>query len=348
MKHLSILLFILLLCLTGLQAQVIVVQNGTTALTTSTLDSAILLAQPNAYIYLPGNYTFSVGANITKRINLVGAGYHPDSSKATGITSISSTLTFASGSQHSTISGIYFADNFVINTSNITLTRSHINNVLNIQNTSGNLLISECVIGTGVGNSYAIVGPGAGSGSNVPNAVIQKSIILHDDGNTCISNMYNFNFNNNIFLCTVSTGGTILSSINNCQFMNNVFTNPTAISFSQTSSNNVLTNNLFVRPSFSLPGLSTNNIFNENINTLFVNATPLTPWSISQNYNLSPTSLGINAGTDGTDVGIYGTSLPWKNGGIPFNPHYQLISIPGSTGTNGQLNISIKVAAQEN
>ena len=59
-------------------------------------------------------------------------------------------------------------------------------------------------------------------------------------------------------------------------------------------------------------------------------------------------SIGHNAGNDGTDVGIYGTSTPYKDGGIPFNPHIQSASIINSPDGSGNLRVNIKVAAQRN
>lgn len=342
MKSFYLLIALILFEVSNSYAQVIIVQNGTTALATSTLDSAILLAQPNAYIYLPGNYTFSVGANITKRINLIGAGYNADSSKATGISSVSNSITFAAGSQFSTITGVNFGGEFIISTNNISLSRCKVYDQIVFNTQVNNIIINECILNQNGGMAI--------NGSNSPNStnVIIQKCILQFTSSYWLYFCNNFNFDNNIFLYLSSSGGSGLYSVNNCQFKNNIFTQPSSITFASNSGNNVFLNNLFIRTSFTLPGTSSNNIFNEDVNTMFVNAPPVTLWSSAQNYNLSPTSLGNNAGTDGTDIGIYGTSLPFKDGGVPFNPHFQIVNIPGSTGTNGQLNITIKAAAQQN
>ena len=50
----------------------------------------------------------------------------------------------------------------------------------------------------------------------------------------------------------------------------------------------------------------------------------------------------------GTDIGIYGTAEPFKDGGVPNNPHIQINSIGSSTNAEGDLPINIKVAAQDN
>ena len=77
----------------------------------------------------------------------------------------------------------------------------------------------------------------------------------------------------------------------------------------------------------------------ELIETTFVNH--------SNDFHLNITSLGKNAGTDGTDIGIYGGAFPWKEGSIPTNPHFQKINIAPKTDNSGNLNVKIKVAAQD-
>ncbi len=52
--------------------------------------------------------------------------------------------------------------------------------------------------------------------------------------------------------------------------------------------------------------------------------------------------------SDGTDIGIYGSSQPYKEGAVPFNPHIYFKNIGGTTTPNGLLNINIKVKAQDN
>ena len=65
------------------------------------------------------------------------------------------------------------------------------------------------------------------------------------------------------------------------------------------------------------------------------------------NLHLRPNSPLHNAGTDGTDIGIYGGLFPWKEGSVPFNPHIQTKTIGNITDGNGNLQINIKVKAQD-
>jgi len=52
-------------------------------------------------------------------------------------------------------------------------------------------------------------------------------------------------------------------------------------------------------------------------------------------------------GTDATECGIYGGIFPYKEGAVPYNPHIQQKSISSVTDINGNINVNIKVVAQD-
>lgn len=68
----------------------------------------------------------------------------------------------------------------------------------------------------------------------------------------------------------------------------------------------------------------------------------------ASNFRIRSNLPYFNGGTDGTQLGIYGGSFPWKDGSVPFNPHIQFKNIPNATDAFGNLPINIRVAAQEN
>lgn len=110
---------------------------------------------------------------------------------------------------------------------------------------------------------------------------------------------------------------------------------------------NYYQNNIFASsPSFNNSS-GHNNIGNINPNALFTSFSG-NSYSPTDNYHLQPNSIGINAGTDGTDIGIYGGPFPWKEGAVPSNPHVQFININGNTNPNGTLPVNINVNAQDN
>ncbi|MBK9637149.1 MAG: hypothetical protein IPO63_04795 [Bacteroidetes bacterium] len=340
MKYFYLLIALLLFEVSNSNAQVIIVQNGTTALTTSTLDSAILLAQPNAYIYLPGNAIYSLGVNINKRINIIGSGYNPDSSLATGITTINGNFSVLNNfnADYSTFTGLFFSGNIINGANHISFTRCNFNK-FSFNYNCNNIYLVENIIRGGINGNAALIS----------NAIITKNIILHGNGFNCIE-FFNggVEFSNNIFLAN-NPNNPIFSTVSNCFVRNNIFTQNSSVTFSTSGYGNIYSNNLFIRPGgFNMDGIATNNIYNESLNNIFINVPSTLGWFSNYNYHLSPNCLGKNAGSDGTDVGIFGSLQPFKDGGVPYNPHFQIVNIPGSTGSNGQLNISIKVQAQSN
>ncbi len=66
----------------------------------------------------------------------------------------------------------------------------------------------------------------------------------------------------------------------------------------------------------------------------------------TDDLHLQTGCVGVGHGTGGTDVGIYGSSSPYKPGAMPFNPHFRQADIAPSTNNNGALPVNIRVAAQ--
>jgi hypothetical protein len=64
-------------------------------------------------------------------------------------------------------------------------------------------------------------------------------------------------------------------------------------------------------------------------------------------YHVIAGSSADNAGTDGTDIGIYGGSTPWKEGSVPSNPHIFFKEVDNTTNSNGNLPVHIKVSAED-
>lgn len=113
-----------------------------------------------------------------------------------------------------------------------------------------------------------------------------------------------------------------------------------------TFSNNVVSANNVANSS---PGATfTNNLTGVPSSTIFVSLGDPNTFNFNDDLRMAAGSPGIGAGTDGNDLGIYGSSSPYKDGAIPFNPHYRQAEIEPSTNTNGELPVNIRVAAQPN
>lgn len=171
-----------------------------------------------------------------------------------------------------------------------------------------------------------------------------------------------YSFLNNI-ICSTFWANTGIPIFINSIFKNNVFFQDPYCQYSlfennvfiiggfSTAINSTAKNNLFVYDILYLEGSGSNNVGSNNIpgqeqSTIFINQEG-TLFNYAHDYHLQTSCPGKNAGTDGTDIGIYGGIYPWKEGSIPFNPHFETIQISPKTDANGNLNVNIKVEAQE-
>jgi len=297
---------------------VITLQHGAATTLFTVLDSAIVHAQSGDAIYLPGGpVASSASITITKKLSIFGAGYRADSSAATQPTTLAGTILFKPGAEGSLITGILAPNNDItLNCDNVSATRNLVNNIYIF---GSGLFVEDNVVNTSV----------MGDGVTHINILIRKNVIYG-----YMEYIYNANLFNNVFL---QNGASIQANVN-CNFANNIF----YISYSPTSFGNqgTFTNNLFTTD-YNLPG---NKV--QAIGSIFTNYTVGAVWNLTQNFRLKAGCIGIKAGSDSTDVGIYGTSAPFKTSGLPFNPHIQSVSIPTATGPDGKLTISITVAAQ--
>ncbi|MFZ1289230.1 MAG: hypothetical protein WAR79_04040, partial [Melioribacteraceae bacterium] len=190
-----------------------------------------------------------------------------------------------------------------------------------------------------------------GSGNFVKNCYFTNNIFESaSPGFNNVGHFSNCLFKNNIFLFQYQCDQNycyypIYSPIST--FENNIFISSSGAT--NGTSTSIYNNNLFVEnwtPS-ACGCLGSNNINNQSQASIFVNQSG-NIFNYSQDYHLQVSCPGKNAGTDGTDVGIYGGMSPWKDGSLSQNPHIQFKQIAGATDQNGNLKINIKVKAQNN
>ena len=84
-----------------------------------------------------------------------------------------------------------------------------------------------------------------------------------------------------------------------------------------------------------------NNYHGIDFTTVYVNAG-------EEDFHLLGDAKTTYLGDDGKEVGIYGGMLPFKEGAVPSNPHIIQKMISTTSESNGFLNISFKVGAQQN
>ena len=288
-------------------------------------DSAYNKATDGDYIYLPGG-VFSA-PTINKKLNIVGAGHHPDSSSTTFPTVISNQLFLSSDASGGSIEGINFTFSYcgyyclptVTNgagsITNFSFIRCKFASTISLGNSNCNFF--ENVFGAQISS---------GTSDYFEKNIFQA--LIGADNST---------FKNNVFIASCPNcqyGNTF----QNCILQNNVFCERVQ------GSNTFLNNNLRVgNIGFSVTS-DINRIVVDSIAQIFVNYPNSAPsFSYDYDFHLKPTCPGNLAGNDGTDVGIYGTTSPTKEGWIPANPHIYFKKVNGNTSSDGKLKVSYKV-----
>ncbi|MBK9636550.1 MAG: hypothetical protein IPO63_01545 [Bacteroidetes bacterium] len=322
------------------QSLITVQHNGTPTFFAS-LDSAIIASQNGDTIYVPGG-SFNLTTSINKILHVFGVGHNPDSTLATDRTVISGGVNLLSGASGGSLTGIYFQSGTTYNT--------------------GQILFSDNVIGYKISRCYISGGISCDS-AGTTNIVISECMIGEYSLCFTCSNWYSISMltsvnnliSNNITKAKVrAKESSILNNIllnnsndalscNSCLIENNIaISNSTNYHSSCVFHNNI---NLGVNGVVGNGNQGSNNYLGIQFNPLFVNYSGVLDYT--SNFHLVQGSLYINAGFDGTDIGIYGGLYPWKEGSVPFNPHIQLKNIANTTDANGNLNINIQVGAQD-
>lgn len=329
---------------TRAQNYITVNHNGIPTLYTS-ISAAISGSQNGDHIYLPGG-TFSENITIDKELYIYGSGHYPDSTIATGVTKIIGTATIISGADNGMITGIYINGDFMFGTSdanevvnNYTITRCRISSLKlswdpgTGYSDSQNIVVEECVI------------DGSSSVGLDTLTLFEKNIFRGS-----IFHSRNLTYRNNIFLYSSSSGAALGGAYSGgeniyyCTFENNIiFDSYLPLSRCENSNFN---NNIFVYDQLFPSGTNqgNNNIVNQPADSILVNYDLSGSFSYDHDYHLKSLSPGIGAGTDGFDIGIYGTAEPYKEGAVPSNPHIRSKSISVK---NNIISVEIEVSAQD-
>jgi hypothetical protein len=328
----------------------IVLQGSGDPLVFMDINAAITAAQPGDKLYLSGGlFTSTTDIIIDKELHLIGAGIHPDSTAVTATTTISTSgstdfaiLASASGS---TFTGLVLDPGAYI-TYGLSATdddptgllfqrcrfTSRMYTYTESPGNTSSTTFDECVF------NHHIYGGENGS------ATFTRCILDYQSGTSSAINNFGILFIDHCVFLNVqafrnTSGATISNSI--C----------TATNYPVYQSNGVtFTNCLFSGTTYtgnSSDEIITNCPLNVPPADIFINQTD-NDYQFSDDLHLAPASGGIGAATDGTDIGIYGSSSPYKPGAVPFNPHLRSATIAASTDENGDLPVNIRVVAQPN
>lgn len=340
MKQFSSILLVVLTFIShdAISQNLIAVQNGGNPTFYQQVDSAIVHSQDGDTIFIPGG-AWNINVTIDKRLHIIGVGHNPDSTAATFPTKFISFL-LASGASHGSVSGIYVEAHIAIrnyeSVNYYDISRCNIG-VFELNSQCSNFILSENII-----RSYI-------SGRGAFNCSFFNNIFTGSFATVNPPSFVNSVFRNNIFLypsyCDYGCSLSITAQFS--LFENNIFASSTRNLIGV--SNSTFNNNLFFEDITTFPGtnVGSNCIINQPQNSIFINVPNIPTFSYQNDYNLQPNCPGKNAGTDGTDLGIYGGIYPWKPGSVPFNPHFQTVNISPVTNTSGNLPVNIKVSAQD-
>ena len=327
------------------------------------LDSAILAAAAGDVLLVSGSLTdyntagtFGGALTINKPLTIYGQGYDPRKDEA--LSSYISVLHITLAGSGSSISGFTLGTIYEDQgTHDIVVSRCKINGFGysyggnggngiygNNQMFMDNIMFGPIILTGSIGDiiiqnnliAGSISGPATTTNVIINNNYFSNSIYGNVNYPNAIIRLSNALVYNNIFYyksTTVLPVSYVGSAVNNCVFNNNIYfnsvsTNPLAVGVNNNSGSN-----------------------NIPLNPVFANIDLTTAGAITRldNFNLQPGSPGINAGTDGKNIGPHGGSSPiqYPYSGNPAIPQMDSLSIFNPViPPNGTLNV--KFAAHSN
>jgi hypothetical protein len=315
------------------------------------VQSAISASSSGDTIYIQGSLTSYANFTFDKKLYFFGAGYSPLVGNPTTLTNVTGTI----GCSGSSFEGFAIKESFSMNDSAISIKN---NEFLGLgTNPGGTLNCSFILVAQSsivinnifIGNSI-ISFSGTVLNGIISNNIFNRSICnCNSCGNFgCIlygNSTSGLLITNNLFLNDVGTAP--LRFINNCIISNNIFFGTSPCGYSSDLNGNQFSNNIaFGSVNDNIPlGINTGTGNFISVDPLFINVPSGNfNFNIVYDYHLQNNSIGKNAGTDGTDIGIFGGAYPFKNfTGTPSIPFIQEFTIQNPViGISDPLNVHLK------
>lgn len=261
--------------------------------------------------------------NITKAVTLRGAGMALDAATQTEPTVLANDFTINipdETTQRLTIEGIYTNQKVTIN---------KLKNAMFLKDRIRYFYIT----GEGYGKDLTfihcrITEKYDGNNNSNNSAVFQNCLVRGMFGN-------NYIFNNCLFLADTNGNNSHCenSEYRNCIILNSISTYSTSTYY----------NNLYC----ILSGYSFNVTNNTNVKVAKDNEAikNLFGYSDDNEYKLTEAAKALIKGSDGTEVGIYGGSLPYDP--TPTNPQISKFNVAAKTTADGKLSVDIEVKSAE-
>lgn len=271
-------------------------------------------------LMIEGSETYYSNLTCTKQLNIIGPGYYlmENFTTANHHSAKMNWVQFESGSEGSSVYGMYFNQGVQVHTDDINVERCFINGAVQIGSLTSTI------------NNTRVIGNMLGSITNFYSG--QRTFI-------------NAIVNNNIFTfkTTISYNCSIIT------FDNNILVSGESYSFStEYFRNNIIVN----EPIMNIKaGYSNNNIALADVltgveNKVVDNTAELFKGGDSPDgkYLLSENSAAIGAGFDGSDCGIFGGSTPYIISGIPPIPTILELQVESTTTHDEGLGVKIRVS----
>lgn len=281
-----------------------------------------------------------VSTDITKAITLRGAGMEIDTLSGTEPTVISGNFSIQIAdtvSQRLTVEGIYHNQTIYYKG---TLTNALFlkNRLYIVTNSEAAALKNASFIHCRIADHLRLQ---ANSSASCINCAIEDP--YSDNANTS-----NFEFQN----CVIKINDNSINQVNSSTFKNcliyarnNVTASASSISSSCIAYNCVGFNQVSNYPLFRYIPNSTN-VHVGDITTVFKTYTGQSLQKLdSENFELTDEAKSKYLGTDGTQVGIYGGSLPFTS--TPSNPQITKCNVAAKSTADGKLSVDIEVKAAE-
>ena len=341
---------LVLLLVAGLHAQVITrLHNGSsTFYYAEQLHVVVAAAFDGDTIILPGGPVATAGINLNKTITFIGAGVLGSGTPVTGKTIIpyafNMDIVIQQGSEGSSFHGVDFQRpvSFTGDVSNVGFTRCAFDQFpmagFNMAAPS-NVHIKHCIFREGITNG----------GNSAPQGLVIENSILEGGLNFGLTHVATAVVTN----CVILDMTTFNGYNQGVAFTNNIFTR-VAATFELNSASSYSCNLFCMTGGNALNWAGATDLGN-NLgwqiagNNVFVNVPMTDDFNELYDYHLavgSPGLLGTMPCVQG-EAGIHGGSSPWKEGAIPFNPHWISLS-PALGGTNGgAINVNLSGTAQQ-
>lgn len=261
--------------------------------------------------------------NITKAVTLRGAGMALDAATQTEPTVLANDFTIDipdETTQRLTIEGIY---------TNQKVTIKKLKNAMFLKDRIRYFYIT----GEGYGKDLTfihcrITEKYSGNNDSNNSAVFQNCLVIGMQGK-------NYIFNNCLFLADTNSDNSHCenSEYRNCIILNSISTYSTSTYY----------NNLYCL----VGGYSFNVTNNTNVKVAKDNEAikNLFGYSDDNEYKLTEAAKALIKGSDGTEVGIYGGSLPYDP--TPTNPQISKFNVAAKTTADGKLSVDIEVKSAE-